>query len=60
MIIEETDMEKWICTNCGYIYDPEKGDPDNGIEPGISFNDLPDEWVCPICYVSKDQFDPLS
>lgn len=49
---------KYICINCGYIYDPEKGDPDHGIAPGTRFEDLPEGWVCPICYVSKDHFDP--
>jgi rubredoxin len=49
-------MEKWECTACGYIYDPEKGDPENGIEPGTSFEDLPDDWVCPQCGVGKDFF----
>ena len=43
----ETNMEKYRCIVCGYIYDPEKGDPDSGIEPGTSFEDLPDDWVCP-------------
>ncbi len=52
-------MGKYICTNCSYVYDPERGDPMNGIPPGTAFEDLPDEWCCPICYVSKDQFDPL-
>jgi len=52
-------MDKYICANCGYIYDPEIGDPENGIPAGTSFNDLPDDWVCPVCYVSKDQFDLL-
>ena len=41
-------MQKWECP-CGYIYDPSKGDPDNGIAPGTSFDDLPDDWVCPPC-----------
>lgn len=50
---------KYICVNCGYIYDPEEGDPVGGIPPGTPFTDLPDDWVCPICYVSKDQFDPM-
>ena len=53
------DMRKYICTNCGYIYDPEAGDPENGIPPGTPFEDLPDDWVCPVCYVSKDRFDEL-
>jgi rubredoxin len=53
-------MEKWECTACGYIYDPEKGDPDNGILPGTPFEELPDNWVCPQCGVSKDFFQKLS
>ncbi len=53
-----SNVEKYICTNCGFMYDPEKGDPENGIPPGTAFEDLPEDWVCPICYVSKDQFDP--
>ena len=53
-------MEKWECTACGYIYDPEKGDPENGIDPGTSFENLPDDWVCPQCGVSKDFFQKLS
>jgi len=50
---------KYICINCGYIYDPAVGDPANGVTPGTAFEDLPDNWVCPICYVSKENFDPL-
>lgn len=50
---------RYICCNCGYIYDPEIGDPENGIEPGTAFDELPDTWVCPICYVTQDNFDPL-
>jgi len=53
-------MKKYECLACGYIYDPEKGDPDSGIEPGTSFEDLPDDWVCPVCGVGKDQFEELS
>ncbi|MFZ5518131.1 MAG: rubredoxin [Candidatus Zhuqueibacterota bacterium] len=52
-------MEKYICTNCGYIYNPWEGDPNNGISPGTPFDALPDSWVCPVCYVSKDMFDPF-
>ncbi|MBF0433654.1 MAG: rubredoxin [Fibrobacteria bacterium] len=52
-------MMKYICVNCGYEYDPEKGDPDNGVAPGTAFKDLPEDWVCPLCYVGKEQFDPL-
>lgn len=42
-------MEKYRCTVCEYIYDPESGDPENGIDPGTAFEDLPDDWVCPVC-----------
>ena len=51
-------MEKYICTVCGYVYDPAAGDPDNGSAPGTAFADLPDSWVCPLCGVGKDSFDP--
>ena len=50
-------MEKYVCTICGYIYDPETGDPDSGIAPGTSFADIPDDWSCPECGVGKDQFE---
>jgi rubredoxin len=50
-------MDKYVCTVCGYIYDPEKGDPDSGIQPGTSFEQLPDDWVCPVCGAAKDQFE---
>jgi rubredoxin len=48
-----------ICVNCGYVYDPESGDPMNGIPPGTAFEDLPEEWVCPLCYATKEMFDAL-
>ena len=50
-------MEKYRCTVCGYLYDPEKGDPDSDIAPGTAFADLPDDWVCPVCGASKDAFE---
>jgi rubredoxin len=50
---------KYRCIICAYIYDPENGDPENGIEPGTSFEDLPDDWVCPLCFVGKDQFEAI-
>jgi rubredoxin len=50
---------KYICANCGYVYDPEKGDPENQVTPGTSFEDIPGDWVCPLCYASKDEFDPV-
>lgn len=49
-------MSKYICNACGYVYDPELGDPDNGIAPGTKFEDLPDSWTCPLCGVSKAEF----
>ncbi len=52
-------MEKYICTNCGYVYDPEMGDPEHGIPANTLFEEIPDDWTCPICYVSKDRFDKL-
>ncbi|HAL18127.1 MAG TPA: rubredoxin [Spirochaetaceae bacterium] len=52
-------MSKYACSPCGYIYDPEVGDPDSGIKPGTAFEDLPDDWVCPVCGVSKDMFEKV-
>ena len=50
-------MEKWKCLVCGYIYDPEAGDPDGGVAPGTPFERIPDEWTCPVCGASKDMFE---
>jgi rubredoxin len=50
-------MDKYVCTVCAYVYDPANGDPDNGIQPGTLFKNLPDDWICPVCGASKDQFD---
>ena len=50
---------KWKCLTCGYVYDPEVGDPDSGIAPGTRFEDIPDDWVCPTCGVGKDSFKPV-
>lgn len=50
-------MEKYVCVVCGYIYDPEKGDPDAGIAPGTKWEDVPEDFVCPLCGVGKDQFE---
>jgi len=55
----DNTMQKWECMACGYIYDPEQGDPDGGIAPGTPFEDLPDDWICPDCGVSKDMFEPM-
>ena len=50
-------MQKYKCLMCGYIYDPAKGDPENGVEPGTAFEDVPDSWVCPECGAGKDEFE---
>lgn len=50
-------MGKWVCVVCGYVYDPEIGDPDSGVAPGTSWEDVPEDWVCPLCAVGKDQFE---
>lgn len=55
----EENVQKYRCTVCGYVYDPKKGDPDSGIEPGVSFEDLPEDWVCPVCGASKEKFEPV-
>lgn len=55
----EVFMDKYVCDACGWVYDPAKGDTDNGIAPGTSFQDLPDDWVCPECGVGKDSFSKV-
>jgi flavin reductase (DIM6/NTAB) family NADH-FMN oxidoreductase RutF/rubredoxin len=54
-----TKMAKYKCSVCGYIYDPESGDLDGDIKPGTPFEEIPDDWVCPVCGASKDQFDKI-
>ena len=49
-------MKKYKCTICGYIYDPEEGEPSTGINPGVSFGDLPDDYICPVCGAEKEDF----
>lgn len=49
-------MDIYICPDCGYEYDPKVGDPDGGIPPGTPFEDLPEEWLCPLCAVPKNAF----
>lgn len=51
-------MQKYVCEVCGYIYDPAAGDPDSGVQPGTDFEDLPADWLCPVCGATKDQFSP--
>ena len=55
---EVKPMKRYVCSVCGYLYDPQKGDPENGIKPGTAFEDLPPNWTCPACGVGKDAFEP--
>ncbi len=50
-------MDKWLCIVCGYVYDPEVGDPDSGIAPGTKWEDVPEDWICPDCSAGKDDFE---
>lgn len=52
-------MKSYVCNICGYVYDPLVGDPDSGIAPGTSFQDLPIDWVCPTCGATKDDFSEV-
>lgn len=52
-------MAKFKCTVCGYIYDPAAGDPASGVDPGVAFENLPDDWVCPLCGAEKDLFEKI-
>lgn len=52
-------MQKYVCDVCGYIYDPAEGDADADIAAGTSFENLPDDWVCPMCGAGKDDFSPV-
>lgn len=56
MIIGGSIMDKYVCDICGYVYDPEVGDPDNGVAPGTAWEDVPEDWTCPLCSVGKDNF----
>ena len=50
-------MNSYVCLVCGYVYQPDRGDPENGVAPGTEFSDIPEEWICPICQAPKDQFE---
>ena len=50
-------MDRYVCSVCGYVYDPAEGDPENGVAPGTKFEDLPVDWSCPVCGATKDQFE---
>lgn len=52
-------MTKYECDVCGWVYDPEEGDPGHGIAPGTTFEDIPDDWVCPVCGAGKADFSPI-
>ena len=52
-------MQKYQCTICGFVYDSEEGDPDGGITPGTAFEDIPEDWCCPVCGVGKSEFEPV-
>jgi len=52
-------MQKYVCTLCGYEYDPAEGDPDNNVAPGTAWEQVPEDWTCPVCAAGKDNFDPV-
>ena len=52
-------MDKYVCNPCGWIYDPAVGDPENGIEAGTAFENLPDDWACPLCGAGKELFEQI-
>lgn len=54
--VEETQL--WICELCGFVYDPAEGDADGGVKRGMLFEDIPDDWSCPVCGARKDDFSP--
>jgi rubredoxin len=53
---EANNMPKYVCEACGYVYDPEEGDPEHGVAPGTAFEDIPEDWECPDCGLGKEQF----
>ena len=52
-------MKKWRCVVCNYVYDPADGDPESGVPPGTAFENIPDDWVCPLCGAGKDEFEAV-
>jgi rubredoxin len=56
--LEAATKQLWVCTSCGFIYDPDEGDPDGGVPPGTPFADIPDDWFCPGCGARKADFEP--
>jgi rubredoxin len=59
-LMEATTKQLWVCTSCGFIYDPAEGDPDGGVPPGTQFDDIPDDWFCPVCGARKADFEPYT
>lgn len=59
MTVEKKATKKYRCTVCGYVYDPEVGDPESEIPPGTPFDALPDYWICPVCGAKKELFEPI-
>ncbi len=55
----KSNMAKWMCSVCGYVYDPAEGDPEGGIAAGTTFEELPDGWLCPVCGAAKDAFQQI-
>ncbi|PSO51844.1 MAG: rubredoxin [Cyanobacteria bacterium QH_8_48_120] len=51
-------MQNYVCSVCGYVYDPEEGDPENGVEAGTPFSEVPEDWNCPVCGAEKEDFEP--
>jgi rubredoxin len=58
LIFRRKKMDKWECP-CGYVYDPEEGDVDNGIDPGTAWEELPESWVCPLCGAEQEYFEKM-
>ena len=56
--MEAATQQLWICTSCGFSYDPAEGDPDGGVPPGTSVDDIPSDWFCPVCGARKADFEP--
>ena len=56
--VSTTATQQWICESCGFVYDPADGDPDGGVPPGTAFEDIPADWVCPVCGARKKDFEP--
>ncbi len=54
---ENIVLEQWVCTCCGYVYEPEVGDPDHGVPPGTPFDEIPETWMCPLCMALKNAFE---